>query len=261
MDEQYVSDTEYNGYYARLCNLRDKIAADLPVRRNMRILDLATGSGYFAIALSQRENSTRIYGIDISVSSAQEAKLHIARGNLDERISILQADASKMCFSDGTFDLVANFTGLEDIHMTRGLPGVEKTFSEVSRVLRSNGYFCFAAMPPDEMETPAQKIEVDLFSFICGATWLDSAQYLQFLEENGMILLDKKIYEIGKKLTPEQAKEEIKYSCEYAPKLYGVKALSFEETWARYGPDIEKHGLAHYSKVILMISRKENIKH
>jgi hypothetical protein len=71
-------------------------------------------------------------------------------------------------------------------------------------------------------------------------------------------LVGKRPYCAGTKLTPEQAKTESKFACEFAPKIYGVKAASFEEVWNRYGMRIEKHGLGHYSKVVLMIARLDH---
>lgn len=126
----------------------------------------------------------------------------------------------------------------------------------MNRVLKSDSYFCFVVMPPEEMETGAQKIEVALFSYICDATWLSAKEYEKMLEEAGFRLIKKENYYTGKKLTPEQAKAEIKFACDNAPKIYGVETPPFGKVWKKFGKDIEKHGLGHYSKVVLMIAQK-----
>jgi cyclopropane fatty-acyl-phospholipid synthase-like methyltransferase len=256
MLERYITNKEYPRYFTKLNELRARIAADLPIKPNTRILDLATGYGYFAIEVAKREPNLKIIGIDISKSDVSAFKRNAKRFGLADRLKVIKMDASFMDFPDACFDMVINFMGLEDIHMTRGREGVEKTFVEVSRVLTPGGYFCFTLMPPEEMETEAQRIEVALFSYVCDCTWLSAQEYKGMLEKNGFELIDKRSYYTGKKLTAEQAKEEIRFACENVPRIYGVKTPSFEEAWSRFGTKIEEHGLGHYSRVVLFIAQK-----
>ena len=137
--------------------------------------------------------------------------------------------------------------------MTRGKIGIQKVFSEVNRILKPRGYFNFVAMPPDEMETEAQKIEVKLFSYICNATWLRIKEYENILEETGFELIKKEEYYTGKKLTSKQIKEEIEFACNNVQKIYGIETPTFEDVWDRFGQRIEKHGSGHYSKVTSFI--------
>jgi len=256
MIEQYISNPEYHTYYQELNNLRFKIANNLPIKPGMRILDVATGSGFFAIEVARCDSSLKITGIDISQTDIRNARKNLKRQGLQDRVGILEMDATKMSFRREEFDMAINFTGLEDIHMTRGKSGVQRTFLEVNRVLKPDSYFCFVVMPPEEMETAAQKIEVILFSYICDATWLSTNEYEDMLEEAKFKLISKRSYYTGKKLSPEQAKAEIRFACKNVPKIYGINTPSFEEVWARFGQDIEENGLGHYSKVVLMIAQK-----
>jgi len=171
-------------------------------------------------------------------------------------VKVVEMDATGMNFGPEEFDMAVNFTGLEDIHMTRGKAGVEQTFQEVSRVLKPESFFCFVVTPPEEMETEAQRIEVALFSYICDATWLSAKEYERMLEKAGFMLVRKEKYYTGKKLTPEQAKAEIRFAIKTDPKIYGIATPSFDEVWAKFGHRIEENGLGHYSKVILMIAQK-----
>jgi hypothetical protein len=175
---------------------------------------------------------------------------------LEDRVKVVKMDVTKMSFNGEEFDMAINFAGLEDIHMTRGKGGVEKTFQEVARVLKPNSFFCFGVMPPEEMETEAQKIEVALFSHICDATWLSATEYERMAEKAGLMLLRKETYCTGKRLTAEQAKAEIKFACKNDPKIYGITTPSFEEVWAKFGEQIEENGLGHYSKVVMMTALK-----
>jgi ubiquinone/menaquinone biosynthesis C-methylase UbiE len=222
----------------------------------MRILDVATGEGFFALEIARLYDNVKIVGIDISRSVVREARGNVGKQNAQDLIEIVEMDAANMRFSEGEFDIAINFTGLEDIHMTRGKSGVQQTFSEVNRTLKPDSYFCFVMMPPDEMETNAQKMEAVLFSHVCGATWLYSKEYETMLEEAKFKLCEKRSYYTRMKFTPQQAKNEIKYIIRRVPKVYGISTLSFEEIWTRFGQDIEKNGLGCYSKVLLMIARK-----
>ncbi len=256
MSEKYITNKEYETYYRNLNSLRYRIAKDLPVHQKMNILDLATGSAYFAIEVARLYPDVKITGIDIAESDIRNAKKNIKRDNLKERIQVLKMDALDIKFKSAYFDMAINFTGLEDIHMTRGRAGVKRTFIEVGRVIRPHSHFCFVVMPPEDMETDAQRIEVALFSYICDATWLSMGEYEDMLNVAGFKLIDKKSYYTGKILTPEQAKAEIRYACKNVPRIYDIVTPTFEEIWNKFGESIEENGLGHYSKVILIIARK-----
>lgn len=256
MIEEYISDTEYETYYGKLGSLRAKIAGGLPVEPGMHILEVGSGEGFFGIEVAKRDSSLRITSIDISLRAIGNSRENVRREGLADRVEILEMDATKMTFSDHEFDLAVNFAGLEDIHMTRGMPGVQKTFLEVNRVLKPGSCFCFLVMPPEEMETEAQKTEVALYSYICGATWLTVKEYRQMLEHAGFKFMGTSSHTTGKKLTPDQAKAEIQFACENVPQIYGINTRSFEEIWAKFGQAIERNGLGCHSKVMLMITRK-----
>ena len=256
MIEEYITNPEFETYYPKLNGLRPRIAENLPIRPGMRILDVATGEAFFAIEVAMRESTLKVTGIEITETGIRHSKKNIRRAELDGRVEVVEMDATHMNFGSEEFDLAVNFTGLEDIHMTRGKAGVEKTFQEVSRVLKPDSFFCFVVMPPEEMETEAQRIEMALFSYICDATWLSAQEYERMLKKAGFMLVRKEQYYTGKKLTPEQAKSEIRFAVKNDPKIYGITTPSFEEVWDEFGQQIEKNGLGHYSKVVLMIALK-----
>lgn len=256
MIEEYVGNPEYETYFQTLSGLRTRIAKDLPIKPGMRILDVATGEAFFALEVARRDSTLKVTGVEITQSGIRDSKINIRRAGLDGRVKVVEVDATGMNFGPEEFDMAVNFAGLEDIHMTRGRAGVEKTFGEVSRVLKPNGFFCFAVMPPEEMETEAQRIEVALFSYICDATWLSAAEYERMLENAGFVLDRKETYYTGKKLTAEQAQAEIKYVCKNDPKIYGITTPPFEQVWGKFGRQIEANGLGHYSKVVLMVASK-----
>ena len=256
MVERYLSDKEYKDYFSKLNNVRYKIIKDLPIKRGMHILDLATGYGFFAIETIRRDKTIKISAIDVAKNDVLNARKNTEDQGLAGRIKIFEMDATNMNFPNGHFDMVVNFLGLEDIYMTKGRKGVQKTFVEVNRVLKPRGYFCFVIMPPDAMETQAQKIEVALYSYICNATWLNYKEYKTMLKNTKFKFINKKTYHTHKKLTPKQAKTEIKFACKNVPKLYGIRTPSFKDVWSKFGKHIEKNGLGQCSKVVLIMAQK-----
>ncbi len=256
MHEQYVSDSEYQDYYGDLGGLRAQIAADLPIKPDVHVLEVGTGEGFFAIEVARRHSGLRVKAIDISRRALRNSRENISRQGLQERIEVLEMDATDMTFPDEGFDMAVNFAGLEDIHMTRGRDGVQKTFLEVHRVLKPRSYFSFVVMPPEEMETEAQKAEVALYSYICGATWLTGREYEDMLRRAGFELTEKRSYYTGKKLTPDQARVEIKFACDNVLQIYGIETRPFEEVWDRYGQAIADNGLGCHSKVVSVVTQK-----
>jgi len=160
MSETFVSDEEYPTYFVKLEGMREKVAAELKLAGD--VLDIATGSAYYAMALARKHPDVHVTAID--VAGLDTARENVDEARLSSRVTLREMDATSLLFRDESFDHVVNFLGLEDIHMTRGRVGVEKAFNEAQRVLKPGGSFCFVAMPSDEADTMAQRNEIDVFS-------------------------------------------------------------------------------------------------
>ena len=253
MSEVFVADREYPNYFLVLGNVREKIAEALPFSQG-NVLEVATGSAYFAAAVAKVRPKVKITAIDIGKLDA--AKLVVQKSGVADRVTLMNMDATKIEFPANQFDHAINFLGLEDIHMTRGRKGVEDTFREVHRVLKPGGTFSFTAMPSDKAETPAQALEIEVFSYICDATWLKEAEYIRIAESRGLVVQSRKTFKTGKKLTLEQAREEIEFAVNNVPLLFSRKTRSFEDVWAAYREKIRQNGMGHYSRVELFVTRK-----
>jgi cyclopropane fatty-acyl-phospholipid synthase-like methyltransferase len=256
MNEEFLTDTEYDDYFESLGGIRSRITADLPIPSGSRVLDLATGYGYFAIEIARHHQDVTVVGIDLCDNDVSNARKNIRDAGLEDRVESRMMDATNMSPEDASFDAAVNFLGLEDIHMTRGREGIRKTFAECRRVLRPGGLFCFVVMPPEEMETEAQLAEVNLFSYLCGATWLKRDEYERDLQCSGFTPCRNQKYHTGRKLSAQQARREIRFACEHVLRLYGIEPRKHDDVWSRFGETIEKNGLGHYSAVMLMITHK-----
>lgn len=106
-----------------------EIESHLPKGRNLKILDVGTGPGFFAILLAQK-------GYDVTAVDYTEAMLEQARKNagvLSERIHFLRMDAQNLDFPDGMFDVVISR------NLTWNLERPKKAYSEWMRVLKEGG--------------------------------------------------------------------------------------------------------------------------
>lgn len=254
-EETYIPEEKYADYITNLDGLRGRIAGALPLVPRMRVLDTATGSALFAIELAHRDPTLKVVAIDVSDRSIKAAERRIKEKWLDSSVTAMKMDATRLDFQPSTFGLATNFMGLDDIHSTRGAQGVRQAIHEVARVLKPRGYFCFTVIPPEEAETPAQRLECEAYSHACGLTWLPAIKYQEFLRGAGFTLLKRETFYTGKKLTTAQAMQQIGAAIEKA-KTNSVEAIPLDEVWKRHGAEIEKDGLGHCSRSVLMIARK-----
>ena len=95
----------------------------------LRILDIGTGPGFYAIILAER--GYRVTAVDYAENMLAEAIRNA--GDLAERIDFRQMDAHRLNFPDGSFDAIVTR------NLTWNLAEPEKAYREWIRVLRSGG--------------------------------------------------------------------------------------------------------------------------
>ena len=90
---------------------RRRVAAHLPPQKNLKVLDLATGTGDQALALLNSPASiASITGIDLSVEM-----LDIAKKKLGDRVEFIHADAEKPPFPAESFDAATFSFGIRNV--------------------------------------------------------------------------------------------------------------------------------------------------
>ncbi|MCF6358357.1 MAG: bifunctional demethylmenaquinone methyltransferase/2-methoxy-6-polyprenyl-1,4-benzoquinol methylase UbiE, partial [Draconibacterium sp.] len=98
------------------------------------ILDIATGTGDFAIAAT-KINNTEITGIDISEGMLDVGRKKIARKGLTDIIKLQKADSENLPFENDLFDAAIVGFGV------RNFENLEKGLTEILRVLKPEGVF------------------------------------------------------------------------------------------------------------------------
>lgn len=98
------------------------------------ILDVATGTGDFAILAALRLQPMRIIGADISEEMMKIAQQKVNQKVLERVISFQREDCMKLSFKDHSFDAVTIAYG------ARNFENLDQGLSEIRRVLRIDGH-------------------------------------------------------------------------------------------------------------------------
>ena len=105
----------------------------LPANKNLKVLDIGTGPGFFTIILEEL-GYTNITGIDVSEKMLEVAKENIQKyGKKNSSIQLIQMDAQKLEFSSESFDIIVSR------NLTWNLEKPQQAYSEWLRVLKPNG--------------------------------------------------------------------------------------------------------------------------
>jgi len=112
---------------------RKSIKKLLPYQPN-HILDIATGTGDFAVAATKLKN-VKVTGIDISEGMLEVGRKKIEKKGLSERIVLQKADSENLPFQQSHFDAAIVGFGV------RNFETLEKGLAEIYRVLKPGGVF------------------------------------------------------------------------------------------------------------------------
>jgi len=84
---------------------REELPRSLRASAGESILDLGSGRGFLACELAQEVGATgRIVAVDISSEMNSIASKRIAAAGLDDRVDVLEGDATALASADAVFD-------------------------------------------------------------------------------------------------------------------------------------------------------------
>lgn len=113
---------------------RRKAIDSLRPYRQEHILDIATGTGDFAVLSAQRLNPRSITGVDISEGMMQVGREKVRRKSLEHIIRFQREDCAALSFPDNTFDAVTIAYGV------RNFENLDRSLREIHRVLKPGGH-------------------------------------------------------------------------------------------------------------------------
>lgn len=115
--------------------------------RPTSILDVATGTGDFAIQLHNTLHPQHITGVDLSQGMLDEAVRKVKQKGLDGAITFEQGNCMALRMKDETFDAVTVAFGVRNFeHLQQG-------YREMARVLKPGGMLCVL-----ELSTPTHPL-------------------------------------------------------------------------------------------------------
>ena len=118
----------------------------LPINADMKILDLGTGSGYLSFPIAKKYSNISVIGLDI-VEKALEVNRFRAKEEQIRNISFITYNGIEFPFSDSEFDMVISRYALHHF------PDIQKSISEVSRVLKRGGFLFVSDPTPNANDT------------------------------------------------------------------------------------------------------------
>ncbi|WP_281644073.1 bifunctional demethylmenaquinone methyltransferase/2-methoxy-6-polyprenyl-1,4-benzoquinol methylase UbiE [Bacteroides zoogleoformans] len=121
--------------------------------RPRRIMDVATGTGDFAILACRELQPDALVGIDISEGMMNVGREKVSKAHLSDKISFAREDCLSLSFADASFDAVTVAFGI------RNFDGLDKGLSEICRVLKAGGHLVIL-----ELSTPERFPMKQLFS-------------------------------------------------------------------------------------------------
>ena len=148
---------------------RKKAIRELVSLQPKNILDVATGTGDFAITSYTILKPEKITGIDISERMMEVGRKKILKLGLEKHIQLLNGDSEAIFFKDGSFDAVTVAFGV------RNFENLEKGLSEIYRVLKPGGKLVVL-----EFSKPSLPVVKNLYNF-----------YMKFVTPNVGKLISK----------------------------------------------------------------------
>jgi len=197
----------------------------IPASKNIRLLDLGTGTGYFLKPLSQNFSAESLVALDLSEGMIRHVVDHVcvdhnvvnSAAPQNSALSCVVGDADNLPFADGSFDLIFSSLAIQ------WCSDLEELFSEVSRVLAPKGIFaCSTLLDGSLHELKAAWQSVDstqhVNDFYALSDYRRAAQAAKFnlecFEQRQHVLQYKQVKELTRELkmlgahnmTPERAK-------------------------------------------------------
>lgn len=113
---------------------RKKAIAQLQPFSPRHILDIATGTGDFAILAARMLTPEKLIGADISEGMMDIGRQKVKRVRLEQIISFEKEDCLQLSYPENSFDAVTAAFGI------RNFPNLDRGLKEIFRVLKPGGH-------------------------------------------------------------------------------------------------------------------------
>lgn len=262
---QYFTDREYERAFFEFGNIRSKIADKIKRTSSLArgtILDFLSGHGLLSAEIVIGFPKSRMLGIGLR--NDVETWKHLKNSmkypqDIWSNFHYVLCDATQIPLKSSSCDMVVNFLGLEDLNMTCGWSGVEQAISEIDRITKKDALVQISMV--EYGETPEEDLAGEIWNTIgLNAVFRNKEEYLKKFEEVNIHPIESLKFEHRRKMTAKQAREELRFACEEAPRIFStfdVRAIKFDELWEKFGERIEDCGLAYWPRIQVVFLEKE----
>lgn len=146
---------------------RKKAIRQLQPFRPKQMLDIATGTGDFAILAAKELKPEHLIGADISEGMMAIGREKVKAARLSDVISFQKEDCLNLSFPDNTFDAVTAAFGI------RNFQNLDKGLAEICRVLKKGGHLSIV-----ELTTPIKFPMKQLFRIYSNTFLLNYAKFI-----------------------------------------------------------------------------------
>ena len=146
---------------------RKKAICQLQPFRPKQMLDIATGTGDFAILAAKELKPEHLIGADISEGMMAIGREKVKAAGLSDVISFQKEDCLNLSFPDNTFDAVTAAFGI------RNFQNLDKGLAEICRVLKKGGHLSIV-----ELTTPVKFPMKQLFRIYSNTFLLNYAKFI-----------------------------------------------------------------------------------
>lgn len=146
---------------------RKKAIRQLQPFRPKQMLDIATGTGDFAILAAKELKPEHLIGADISEGMMAIGREKVKAAGLSDGISFQKEDCLNLSFPDNTFDAVTAAFGI------RNFQNLDKGLAEICRVLKKGGHLSIV-----ELTTPVKFPMKQLFRIYSNTFLLNYAKFI-----------------------------------------------------------------------------------
>jgi len=158
---------------------RRRAVRALALQQGYRVLDVATGTADMALLVAKLHGHGHVIGVDPSRAMLDIGRTKVAAQGLAGRIELVEGDAERLPFPDGSFDGVCIAFGI------RNVPDRACALREMARVTRPGGRIAILELsePAGGILGPLARFHIRTVVPTVGA-WLSGAGEYRYLQES-----------------------------------------------------------------------------
>jgi ubiquinone/menaquinone biosynthesis C-methylase UbiE len=249
--------------YLRFGEARKWIVEQINLNPHWLVLEIGYGQGYLTMELASALNAGQVLGIDLLHEriTTGATRWIASQVGMDEKITLLASDSTKLPFKEESFDAVASFLALQDIKSTKQNEGVLATIDEACRVAKKNGTVAIAddSFPCCSPKGDQGKL-FDAIKQYWHITLPSTEKVIERMKENGISQVKVLSYDPKESLPPKDAERELRLSVKWAEEAFGhfgpfEVRVDFDNFWKDVSEIVKKEGRV-FSQIILLLGIK-----